>query len=83
MALRSAGKTCAAFIRGHMTPKKDDEQWLPNLFREVLNMLYSLDQSYDSRVARGDRYDRYGIRGGKGFENGKNSKIYIVLTELN
>jgi len=66
-----------------MTPKKDDEQWLPNLFREVLNMLYSRDQSYDARVARGDRYDRYGIRGGKGFGNGKKGEIYIALIELN
>ena len=66
-----------------MTPKKNDEQWLPNLFRKVLNMLYALDQSYDTRVARGDRYDRYGMRGGKWFENGKNGKIYIALIELN
>lgn len=46
-------EACSAFGWGHIASFDSHEQGLPNTFCQVLNTLYSLDQSYDARVARG------------------------------
>lgn len=53
-------ETRGAFGWDHIASFDSHEQGLPNSFCQVLNTLYSQDQSYDARVTRGGRDDRYG-----------------------
>ena len=47
-------ETRGAFGWDHIASFDSHEQQLPNSFCQVLNTLYSRDQSYNARVTRGD-----------------------------